>query len=134
MRAFGLRPRNLAAFVAALVLLASFLPWPAVLEQASLCSFRNWTGLPCPACGLTRGFRCLAHGEIAQAWTHHPFALPLFLLAIGLATSPLWARVWPAAGTRLLGARVVGPLVGVLTVGLLGFGAWRLVETATRHS
>lgn len=134
MRPFGVRASTLAAVPAALVLLASRLPWPAALEHVSLCSFRNWTGLPCPACGLTRGFRCLAHGEIAQAWQHNPFALPLFALAIALASAPLWMRLWPAAGRKLLGTRVVGALVGVLLAGLLGFGAWRLVEAATRHS
>lgn len=50
------------------------------LPEIVLCPFRQVTGLPCPGCGLTRGFVCIGHGNIAQAIDFNPFALPLFAL------------------------------------------------------
>lgn len=50
------------------------------LPEVILCPFRQVTGLPCPGCGLTRGFVCIGHGQIGQAIEFNPFALPLFAL------------------------------------------------------
>ncbi len=129
-----LRLLHVCAIVATLVLVASALPWPEALEHWNVCSFRSLTGLPCPGCGLTRGFRALAHGDFAAAWQHNPFTYPFFLVALALALAPLWTRIWPRAEERLLRGRFLGAGVSVLLVGLLAFGAWRLIEAATQHA
>ncbi len=51
----------------------------------SICSFKLWTGLPCPSCGSTRALGCLAHFDLAGAFAMNPLAT---LTAAGIA---LWA-------------------------------------------
>lgn len=45
-----------------------------------VCSFRRWSGHPCPGCGLTRSFISLAHGEFGAAWSFNPAGILLFAL------------------------------------------------------
>ncbi len=47
-----------------------------------LCSVRRWLGVPCPGCGLTRSFVCLARGDLAAAWRFNPAGLLLFGLVV----------------------------------------------------
>ena len=51
------------------------------------CGFKRITGLPCPACGLTRSLICVAHGDIGEAIILNPVGLLLFpaFAALGLA-------------------------------------------------
>ncbi|MFO1464605.1 MAG: DUF2752 domain-containing protein [bacterium] len=48
------------------------------------CLFLEWTGLPCPGCGLTTSFVHLLHGHWRAAFAANPLGPPLFL-AFGLA-------------------------------------------------
>jgi hypothetical protein len=52
-----------------------FLEWPV----PSLCMFRNLTGLPCPGCGLSRAFVCIAHGQLLRAWQYNPASWLVFV-------------------------------------------------------
>jgi len=45
-----------------------------------ICSFRRWSGHPCPGCGLTRSFISIAHGDLAAAWHFNPTGILLFLV------------------------------------------------------
>lgn len=51
----------------------------------SICPFAILTGLPCPACGLTRAGLCLLTGQFQQAWTLNPciFLVVPYLLYLG---------------------------------------------------
>ncbi|RYZ47850.1 MAG: DUF2752 domain-containing protein [Sphingobacteriales bacterium] len=51
------------------------------------CLFRNVTGIPCPACGITRALLCLMQGEVKQALYTNPLA---FAAALFLIITPLW--------------------------------------------
>ena len=53
-----------------------------ILRLPSPCLFYHLTGLPCPACGLTRAFVCTAHGQWAQAVGWHPLGPLLFFAAL----------------------------------------------------
>ena len=44
------------------------------------CLFQHWTGLPCPACGLTTSFSLLAHGSLRAGVACHPVGALLFTL------------------------------------------------------
>ena len=50
------------------------------------CIFKNITGIPCPGCGLTRGFRALFNGNIIEAEKYNVLTIPIFitLIALGL--------------------------------------------------
>lgn len=37
-------------------------------------------GRPCPGCGLTTSFTATLHGQLATAWTAHPFGPFLYLI------------------------------------------------------
>lgn len=38
----------------------------------TVCALRLLTGWRCPACGMTRAFACLSHGQLARAWEMNP--------------------------------------------------------------
>ena len=61
---------------------------------AWVCAFRRQTGLPCPACGMTRAAALAVHGEWWRAWRMSPGGTALMaglvvaamvLLGLGLA-------------------------------------------------
>lgn len=43
------------------------------------CLFKTIFSIPCPACGLTRGFRSLFHGDIIGAINYNILTIPIFL-------------------------------------------------------
>lgn len=50
------------------------------------CLFLEWTGLPCPSCGLTTSFTYLLHGHWREAFVVHPLG-PLLYTAFGIAAA-----------------------------------------------
>jgi hypothetical protein len=51
-----------------------------------LCLWKQWWGVDCPGCGLTRSFISMAHFRLADAFRFHPVGP--FLFAVGLAQFP----------------------------------------------
>lgn len=58
----------------------------------AVCWFQAISGIPCPGCGLTRSVASLTHGHFESAVQHHPFGILVWLLALVLASSPLWGQ------------------------------------------
>ncbi len=54
------------------------------------CTFLQWTGVPCPNCGMTTCFAHAAHLDFGSAFVTQPFGLVLFLLAIALLPASTW--------------------------------------------
>lgn len=54
---------------------------------ASMCMFKNTTGIPCPGCGTTRGIMQLLSGHIAAAWYSNPFSIAAFIM---MCILPFW--------------------------------------------
>lgn len=82
--------RKLALFgLAALfaVFLTSVLFNPPEREYFTVCGFKNFTGLPCPGCGLTHSFCALGKGQIAGAFGFNLLGPPLFFVLV-----LLWIR------------------------------------------
>ena len=52
---------------------------PSGGDYATICGFKNLTGLPCPGCGLTHSLCALVKGEITQSLSYHLLG-PLVLL------------------------------------------------------
>ncbi len=72
-------------FLAILLVASALLPLPqnnAIAGMPSICAFHNFTGLPCPGCGLTRSWVSMAHGQFANALVWHPLGPVLFLSAL----------------------------------------------------
>jgi hypothetical protein len=83
------------------------------------CWFHEWTGRPCPGCGLTRAFLALGRGDWAAAWRWNPFVWPVLgLVALTLLDGVLPWRRWVAPRWRSRGA-------AALAATWLGWGAWR---------
>lgn len=52
------------------------------IGNGSICLFRNWTGLPCPGCGLTHAGFALLKGNFVLAWHYNAtifIAIPLLI-------------------------------------------------------
>lgn len=75
--------KKLAVFAIAglfIVFLVSILFNPPAGDYFTVCGFKNFTGLPCPGCGLTHSFCALAKGAVADAFAFNALGPPLFLV------------------------------------------------------
>ena len=59
----------------------------------TICGFKNFTGLPCPGCGLTHSFCAFGKGDLLAAFRFNLLGPPLFLT---------FALVWLRAACVLL--------------------------------
>ncbi|MFH0910079.1 MAG: DUF2752 domain-containing protein [Planctomycetota bacterium] len=116
------------SLAAAVFFAASLLFTPETLPSVEVCWFKRLSGLPCPACGLTRSCTAIAHGRLSEAWAFHPFGYVFFALGAALLAAPVLTRRLPAPaeGTRRLRIFAWGPIL--LVVSLWAFGAWRWVR------
>jgi Protein of unknown function (DUF2752) len=73
------------AVAAVLVAGAVVLPRAVLRGSPVICPFRRLTGLPCPACGLTRSWQATAHLHLGDSLGYHPLGAVTFLGAIALA-------------------------------------------------
>ena len=53
----------------------------------TICGFKNFTGLPCPGCGLTHSFCALGKGDVASAFGFNLLGPPLYFTFV-----LLWLR------------------------------------------
>lgn len=110
--------RRLAAVA---ILAAALVPPAAVGHGPVLCPFRRATGLPCPACGVTRSWVAALHGRPRASIGFHPLGMVALAGAAAYAAR-LDERVDPALRARASG---VWP---VLVGGWLGVWALRMVR------
>ncbi|MGC4960432.1 DUF2752 domain-containing protein [Gordonia sp. DT101] len=102
---------------------------PHVVERGpALCPFLRITGLPCPACGLTRSWVALGHGDVASAFSFNAFG-PLFMLVVAVVTVVAIAAL--ATGRPVL-TRVQRTLTSPVALAVLvvwfGYGIVRAVD------
>lgn len=64
------------------VFVVSVLIRPSTGEYFTICGFKNFTGLPCPGCGLTHSFCALAKGDAAEAFQFNLLGPPLFAVLV----------------------------------------------------
>jgi hypothetical protein len=70
---------------AILVAGAVVLPRAVLRGSPVICPFRRVTGLPCPACGLTRSWQAAAHLRLGDSLDHHPLGAATLLGAVAMA-------------------------------------------------
>ena len=127
-------------FTGAITVLSFVLPLPQangkILGFNSPCALFNFTGIPCPGCGLTRSFVCCGHGLWGEAFAYHPLGPVLFALTIGYFVWSAWtiARRPPFPVAPRLQFRLIGTLAAVLAVfwGLRLAGVFPLPETKAK--
>lgn len=96
--------------------------------KVQLCPFAALTHQPCPGCGLTRASISIARGELAAAFSLHPFAFaltPLLGMAIVLAAVSYVRGGRAALPARF--ARVFYPACVALFVAMIAFWAARFL-------
>ena len=127
-----IRPYRLLAIVLsfpAFLLIARFFPFQ---KLPSVCAFYNYTGYPCPTCGMTRSVISLMHFSFSRAVWFNPLG-PVFLLLF--ATSWVVAVYQEYTGKQTKIALWAGKHFNLLaTVGLvilLAFGVMRIIRIAT---
>jgi hypothetical protein len=54
------------------------------------CTMLQYTGIPCPFCGMTTSFSHMAHGQPLQAAQAQPMGVVLFLLTVAAVMFFLW--------------------------------------------
>lgn len=123
------KPRLLTdlAVVAFLGLTLSFVFNPERLPNVSLCWFRRLTGLPCPGCGLSRGFCAISHGRFADAWDFNPFSFLFYPACLAVIILRCLHRRFPGLAARLFGWRGIAAAVPLLIFALYVFGLCRLM-------
>ncbi|MBS2012110.1 MAG: DUF2752 domain-containing protein [Deltaproteobacteria bacterium] len=102
------------AAIAGVFAFAYFVTWP--------CPVRLAFGVPCPACGITRATRLVAHGDFAAATAMHP----LVWLVVPVVAAFVVAEVAGFLKTREWGASKRLPAAKVLMLGtaILMFIVW----------
>ena len=120
------RPLVFSAF-AAVALALSFWSTPEGLPSFEVCTFKSFTGLPCPGCGLTRGFCAVSHGRFRDASAFHAFSLPLYALNLGLLFSPLLLRRFPDLASPA-SQRFLFRAAGALAAAIIAYGLWRIIH------
>lgn len=80
------------------------------------CPFRQWVGIPCPGCGMTRAWRAMLRLDITAAFSYHPlfWTIPLLLFY-------LWKE------GRVFGEKADTWLLGSLAVSLFVLWGIRLI-------
>jgi hypothetical protein len=111
-------PRAVAAI---LVAAAVALPRGAVRGSPVICPFRRVTGLPCPACGLTRSWQAAAHFHLVDSLGYHPLGIATLVGAVATALDE---------GDRTPVFAERRGLQGAAVAVWLGAWLWRLRRTA----
>jgi hypothetical protein len=93
------------------------------------CSVLEWTGYPCPMCGMTTTFTLMAHGKVVTAFVNQPFGVVLFLITVTTFVVSLvemvrprfvWKNIWEYM------KRYEGRLVSAFFVGLVLGWAYKI--------
>ncbi|WP_312870552.1 DUF2752 domain-containing protein [Gordonia asplenii] len=103
----------------------------AVVSGPGFCPFREMTGWPCPACGLTRSFVMLAHGDVARAFSFNLFGPVFFVVGLAATIVAGWSLVArrPAVLEKF-GSWLTTPAAMVLLAVWMAYGVARIVDAA----
>jgi hypothetical protein len=138
LEAASARPsKKLALFAIAglsVVFLLSVVLKPPAGDYFTVCGFKNFTGLPCPGCGLTHSFCALAKGDVSDAFSFNLLGPALFLVLVFA-----WIRemgvLWNRNNVVQLLDRAAGRLnlVRIFAIGFGVYGVARIVYLLAFH-
>jgi len=72
-------PAWLPVVIVAVILFASVATQAPGELPFRCCLVYNTFGIPCPGCGMTRGFVAMGHGQFTEAWRSNPLSPILFV-------------------------------------------------------
>ena len=105
--------------------------WPGTsVAMPGACTFKRFTGIDCPGCGLTRCFICLMHGEFARAWSYNPAGIVFFGVVAFQVPFRGW-QLWRLKTGRdefQLGHRADWVIIGIAGLLLTQWAIRRLAE------
>ena len=90
----------------------------------SICTFKHFTGLDCPSCGLTRCFVWMSRGDLSKAYDYNPVGVVVFFVVVAQLPYRAWQLGRLARGKPELryGAPWVLPIVLLVAI----FAQWLL--------
>ncbi|OHD10815.1 MAG: hypothetical protein A2086_15110 [Spirochaetes bacterium GWD1_27_9] len=94
----------------------------------SVCLFMNLTNLPCPACGMSRGFIELSHLHIIEAISYNPSIIILALLLIILIIIQLLPSKKPIYKFAIANIEKINYFLSILFILLCIFGLIRIFD------
>ncbi|MFW0792430.1 DUF2752 domain-containing protein [Gordonia sp. CPCC 205515] len=109
---------------------AAVLSPSAMSGGPDLCPFRRMTGLPCPACGLTRSWVSFAHGDVSAAFGYNLFGPVFMAVALVATVVAVWVLVTGRPALDRLGARLTGRIAAGVLLVWFGYGLVRLLFAA----
>lgn len=125
------------AGLTAVLTMSALLPLPGtdhrIVHLPSICPFYTATGLPCPGCGLTRGFVCFAHARFHESLHWHPLA-PLLFTAAVLLWLEFGMRVLRGRSLFQMPSRVRTVLWWMFGFVFVGTGIARMVYLSATHT
>ena len=103
-------------------------------QYFTICGFKNFTGLPCPGCGLTHSFCALAKGDVTDAFAFNLLGPPLFLALFLLWIRSVCVLLNRGDGVqRLDGIARRLNIVKAFAVGFAVYGIARIVYLLAYH-
>jgi len=120
-----------AVLVVAVLIVSSAAEWPARLPF-TVCVFRNVTGLPCPGCGMTRGFVAMGHGHLAEAWRFNMLAPALYVCAWGYLVYAFACGIRPSLSRLAFPRRLRNAVCAVVLAVVLAAWIVHLAEDISR--
>ncbi len=120
-------PTALAVWVGGFVAAVAIAGWLAALGpgETTICLLRNWTGVPCPGCGVTRSVAALLRGAWMEAFLLHPLA------PVAVAEAAVLWVAWGASLARSRRGLDERRLAILLAINLAAFVALWIARAAT---
>lgn len=113
------------------VLAISAIFTPESLPKLQVCAFKQYTGRPCPGCGLTRAYCAISHGRFADAFAFNPFSFILYAATILMVLWPLLTHQFPSLKTWLNRTSFFNWFIPILLISMLTFGIIRIFMGST---
>lgn len=115
------------SLLSAVVILISLIIRPDGLPTFEICSFKAFTGLPCPGCGLTRGFCAISHAQFSDAWEFNPFSFVLYIAGVFVIASPILVSRFHSL-TSEWSVKVLKAVSIAIVIAMVIFGIFRITK------
>ncbi len=69
---------------------------PIIFKGHSTCLIKEFIGIPCPTCGMTRAYLAFFRGDILNAFYNNPlfWTVPIILMVIIFSEIGIWKKLY----------------------------------------